>query len=290
MATATGNGPFTYSWSTTGTNDTALVTLPNTYTVTATDMNGCSNMAMQAVTVNPLPVVTVSGDIIGGTTICHGMDTLMANATGSGPFMYMWNTGSTNDTAIVSSTNLYMVTVTDANGCSQTTNANVTVNTATISITGNGFIATGSADTLTANGGTNYMWSTGSTSDTTLIAPLSPTTYTVTGTDINGCIDTATFNVMVSPTGIANFAGADKTSLYPNPAVNVINLTFEMKGNDKAAVIKLIDASGKEVMSTNGIIGNGKIMPIDISNLSMGMYFVKVITDKNTQVVRFIKQ
>src|SRR4029077_10388731 len=44
-AAPSGNGPFTYSWNTTGTYDTVMVSTPKTYSVTVTDVNGCSSLA-----------------------------------------------------------------------------------------------------------------------------------------------------------------------------------------------------------------------------------------------------
>jgi len=293
-ANATGNGPFTYSWTDGSTNDTALV-VPvntNTVTVTVTDMNGCSNMASQTVTVNAVPAITITGNVISGTVICKGgMDTLMANAVGNGPFSYNWSTSGTNDTVVVSNANVYLVTVTDANGCTHTSSTNVTNNISSLGITGTSSVNAGAGDTLTANGGTNYMWSTGSTSDTTMIAPMMQTTYSVTGVDFNGCVDTATFIVMINPPlSVNSLSISDNTTLYPNPAVTTVNLSFKMAGSGKSAIIKLIDLTGKEVMSTNTTISNGQVMPIDISGLTMGTYFVKIITENSSQVVRFIKQ
>lgn len=55
-----------------------------------------------------------------------------------------------------------------------------------------------------------------------------------------------------------------------------------MKGNATPAVIKIIDITGEELMSKNTEISNGKAMPMDISNLANGIYFVNVVTEKAT--------
>jgi hypothetical protein len=270
--------------------DTITVSAAATYSVFVSDGNGCYAWATQVITVSALPVVSISGNTIGGTTICSGLkDTLTAKATGNGSFTYKWNTSGTNDTILVKSANTYSVTVTDKNGCKSGSNATVTVNpTPTLTITGNNQVSVGAADTLTASGAATYAWSTSSTSDTTIVKPTISSKYTVVGRGTDGCVDTANFTVVI--TGVVDLATNDKTTLYPNPTIGDVNLSFEMQGAGKDAVIKVMDAIGKEVMSENVSISNGKTIRLNINTLAQGMYFVKVITDNETQVVKFIKQ
>ncbi|HXP49711.1 MAG TPA: T9SS type A sorting domain-containing protein, partial [Bacteroidia bacterium] len=268
------------------------IVLPNTYSVLVTDGNGCVSGASLNVTVNTTPTVTVSADVIGGTTICAGTnDTLMANASGNGSFTYKWSTTGTNDTTLVRQGGNYTVTVTDVNKCSAIATESVTVNpTPTVNVSGTNTISLGSSDTLTAGGAVSYVWTTGSTSDTTMIKPLATTTYTVIGTDGNGCKGTSTFTVTVGPTSVSNVVANDKTSLYPNPTISSINLSFEMQGVGVPTEVKIIDGIGREVMSKNTTISNGKVLTLDVSMLAQGLYYVKVITSDNTQVEKFIKQ
>lgn len=62
-------------------------------------------------------------------------------------------------------------------------------------------ICSGSSFTINAYGASTYTWSTGSINNTTIITPTASTTYTVVGSDANGCLTTATFsvNVLTSP-------------------------------------------------------------------------------------------
>jgi hypothetical protein len=60
-------------------------------------------------------------------------------------------------------------------------------------------ICNGSTDVLTASGAANYMWSSGGNAPTETVSPSSTSTYTVTGTDMNGCMNTATVMVTVNP-------------------------------------------------------------------------------------------
>ncbi len=79
-------------------------------------------------------------------------------------------------------------------------------------------------------------------------------------------------------------------SLYPNPANNLLYLSFNMQILSDAAVIKVIDITGREVLSKNSTVTNGNLIPIDIGTLTQGIYFVKAITDQTTLVAKFIKE
>lgn len=124
-ATATptgGAGSYTYIWAPGGaTSPTYAGLCAGNYTVTVTDMNGCTANSM--VTMNPpaaLSVITSPND-----TIClTASSTIYATASGGVlPYVYEWNDGVTNfsttpSTVVSPTVNAsYTVTVTDANGC-----------------------------------------------------------------------------------------------------------------------------------------------------------------------------
>ncbi|HRG89876.1 MAG TPA: T9SS type A sorting domain-containing protein, partial [Chitinophagales bacterium] len=96
-------------------------------------------------------------------------------------------------------TDTYTVTGTDGNGCSATASVTVTVNTAP-SVTASASsaaVCAGSQVTLTGGGATTYSWS-GSVTDGVAFTPNATDTYTVTGTDDNGCSATASVTVSVN--------------------------------------------------------------------------------------------
>ncbi|MCF8293367.1 MAG: T9SS type A sorting domain-containing protein, partial [Chitinophagaceae bacterium] len=93
----------------------------------------------------------------------------------------------------------YTVTGTDANGCINTATKTITVNvlptvTATSSASA---VCSGTSVTLAGVGASTYAWSGGVLNATSFI-PTSTATYTVTGTDANGCINTATKTITVN--------------------------------------------------------------------------------------------
>lgn len=200
--TLTASGAATYTWSNAQTTASITVSpVANTvYTVTGTDPNGCVNSFTTQVTVNVLPSVTASS-----SSVCANAT---ATLTASGASTYTWSTGSTTASVTVTpaSTSVYTVTGTDLNGCVNSFTTQVTVN-ALPSVTANSpSVCVGGTATLTASGAASYTWSTTQTVATITVSPAATTTYTLSGTDLNGCSNsyTATVTVNPAPTLIVN--------------------------------------------------------------------------------------
>lgn len=204
-ATLAGSGATNYTWTNSVTNNTAFVPASTaTYTVTGTDANGCSNTDNVLVTVNALPTVN------GGTdqTICVGAQVAL---TATGANTYNWTNGVSNGVSFApSTTTSYVVTGTDANSCSNNDTVVVNVNALPSVNAGNDVVVClGDSITLSGNGAVTYTWNNG-ISNGTAFAAGSTLTYTVTGTDANGCINTD--NVIVNVNALPNVnAGTDVT-------------------------------------------------------------------------------
>ena len=173
--------------------------------------------------------------ISGVATVCAGTSTTLtaSTATGIAPFTYVWSTGETSQSVTVSpySTTAYYVTITDVNGCTATS-AVTTVNVNQLPVVNAGNDATvcnGSSATLMATGATTYVWSpvaglSATTGSTVVATPLATTTYTVTGTDANGCVDTDTVTVnvvnqplaVISPATSVTICAGETTTLAAN--------------------------------------------------------------------------
>ena len=205
LATLSGGTPTAYLWSTSATTSSITVSpaVTTIYTVTITDTNGCNGTDNFTVTVLPLPTVTITGDI----SICPSESTTL---TANGGVSYVWSTGGTSASINVTpaATSTYTVTATDAFGCVNTKSTLVTVNPLpTIGVNGDNKICQGTSTVLFATGGTSYVWSTGNTTSSITVNPVTTTTYTVTGTDANGCSNTASTIVTVDPNPVPVVTG-----------------------------------------------------------------------------------
>ncbi len=195
-----GAAPYTYSWSDGQTTQTATGLCPGTYTVTATDANGCASTVSVTIPTDPAVLVTnaTSTDVS-----CYGVCDGSVNASPSGgtpPYTVVWTPASITPGANNLCPGQYIVSVTDANGCNQTDT--LTVNEPD-SIALNEVVVTPDCNgdcngsiTLNPTGGTapyTYLWNTGAT--TSSITNLCAGNYTVTVTDANGCTNSRTITV-----------------------------------------------------------------------------------------------
>jgi large repetitive protein len=220
-ATATGGtGAVTYTWNNgigAGSNHTGVAA--NTYTVTATDANGCT--ATSSYTITQPAALTVAMSNTPAT--CNGLCTGSATAAPSGgtsPYTYQWNAaGNLATTATVNNVcaGAPQVTVTDALGCTTVGNTTVTEPTAIAITTSTTQSTCGNADgeaCATVSGGTGpytQSWSPGG--QTTLCASnILAGAYTITVTDANSCVQTATANVTDAGSPTATITASSNVS------------------------------------------------------------------------------
>lgn len=191
-ATLTAIGTGSYQWSNGANTPSITVNTPGTYSVTVSLPNGCSSSATIEVTAASLPTPSISGNNV----ICEGQSTTL---TATGGNSYSWNTGSTNSSISINQSGVYTVTATNTEGCSASTSTTVTVNPLpNVSISGNNSFCQSGSTTLTASGANTYLWSNDSTLESISVSDAG--NYTVTGTDANGCTNTASQTVSVNPT------------------------------------------------------------------------------------------
>ncbi len=247
------NGANTYTWTNTGGTANTLTVSPTdntTYSLTGTNALGCTgNLAVRAVTVNPNPVISVSGTL----DICAGESTSL---TASGASTYSWSSGNTGASAVLSpsSNSVYTIYGAFATGCNNTQLVNINVfSLPTVAISGNAVICIGDATTLTASGATTYSWSNNAITSAINVNPNTTTTYSATGTNTNGCVNTAVQTLIVNPLPII--------AIYGNSAI--------CDGDSKTLTV-----SGANTYSwTNGATGNLVVLS---PTLSTGNYFFTV--------------
>ena len=224
-----GTSPFTYTWSTTPVQHTAVATGldAGNYSVTVTDANGCSYT--DSVNVNTSPALSLTmTSTLANCSSKNGTATASPQG-GTAPFTYAWSSSPPQMTQTASglAAGTYSVLITDAGGCTAT--SSVTVNSAStftsVSVTATSTKCNNTQDgTAVANPGNgtapySYLWSNAQTNQTA--TGLSSGNYSVTVTDANGC--TVVSGILVSsPSGmqLSTSSLADTCSMKKGKALS----------------------------------------------------------------------
>lgn len=199
-----GNGFATYLWSTGAMTPGINVNTPGTYSVSVTDAGGCEGEAAVVVVENPLPQPVISGDL----TFCAQENTVLSATPGLET--YRWSTNSPAASITVGTPNTYSVTVTDANGCINSTSVDVAeLPLPVFDITGAPNFCAGASTALTIEPAyAQYLWSQGGNTQT--ISVSNTGTVGVTVTDAFGCESASTLAVSTVPLPLAD-AGAPQS-------------------------------------------------------------------------------
>jgi len=210
-------GANTYVWHDGSTSPvyTGIPTGNTIYSVTGT-LNGCSSTLYIPIRVLLNPTVWVDGK----TDICPGEQVhLQAN----GAVSYEWSTGAVTSAINVTPTNntSYEVRGTGANGCVASVITPVVIRQLpAITITGDKDVCDGGTATLTASGGVSYVWNNGKTDAVIYPEITANTTYTVEGTDLQGCKNSASYTVDVRPLPALSYTG--NTSVCEGQSLTLI--------------------------------------------------------------------
>lgn len=214
--TLSGQGANSYTWTNGVNNGVSFVPSSTlTYTVTGKDINGCTDTDTITVKVNNS---AISGSVTANASaysVCSGNSVTLS---GQGANSFTWSDNVSDGISFIpSSTHTYTVTGYFDNGCSSEDTIRVVVNSLPTVEAHTSISAVCEGDSVKLQGATtllntqmNYTWSYG-VSDGLGFIPSSTKTYTVTGTDNNGCSDTDTVTVFVHSLPIVNATASAQT-------------------------------------------------------------------------------
>ncbi|NOY48032.1 MAG: T9SS type A sorting domain-containing protein [Chlorobi bacterium] len=207
----------------------------------------------------------------------------------SGADTYEWSNGATQPNIAVSpqQTTVYSV-IGYTNDCSDIAQVTVNVANSVIAYAGKDMtICSGDTQTLIANGGETYLWSTGEITKSIDVAPSEDTTYTVIVSN-DYASDTASVSVFVIDCGEEDTTNY-QYSVYPNPTSDGI-LRLQLSGLIGTSNLYIQDTVGKLVYMESISDNNGELIQkqLDISRFSSGLYFVTLQEANRTTTKKII--
>lgn len=208
-----GSTPYQFVWENGATTAGNPNLLCGVHSVTVADANGCSRT--DTITLD-CPVAVVLDSVAAHEAICFGQSTGSATVYAQGgtqPYLYLWNDAGAQTAATAQnlSAGNYMVTLTDAHGCSLTATASVGQPAALTAATSSSAVScfgfnNGSTGVLATGGKPpySYLWSNGAL--TTQVSNLTAGAYTVTVSDASGCTSSAGTAVAQPTSGVSLLA------------------------------------------------------------------------------------
>jgi hypothetical protein len=269
-STLTITGANTYAWSS-GDNGSIVVvnpTVTTTYSVIGTNSNGCVRNASFTVTVGSSSV-NISAT---PTLVCDGQS---ATLTASGANTYSWSTNSSSPQIVVNPTIVtnYVVTGISSNGCTANASLTLIVDALPLAAVKNPeVLCNGGTATLTGYGASGYLWSGGGSSASMTVNPTSTTTYSLTGTSLNGCSKTLQLTLQVDNCPLTGLAEQTlPANIFPNPSKGEFTIRFNQP---VSTTIRVHSISGTVIRDIN--MNSGEVT-IDLTEVPAGVYVLSII-------------
>jgi hypothetical protein len=256
--TLTASGAVSYTWTTPIYSVTqSLVVSPTvstTYWFDYTTSGGCTLSSYGTFCVSPTPTLTVTGP----TMVCAGQATTVHFG---GASTYTLLPGSiTAPSAVLSpgGSTTYTLTGNNSAGCSSTKTFVVIVNpNPTLTVTGNNTMCLGTSTTFTPGGAITYSWSTGATTHTINVIPLSTTHYTVYGTNSFGCTSHAVVTVTVN-SGCSDVWPGDANSDGVVSTSDVLEIGLNFSSTGAARSVTGNNYAAHHAANWTGTVSSGK--------------------------------
>ncbi len=268
VSVSRGMKPYTYLWSTGETTNYITGKPAGSYVLTITDANGCVKVKTVDI-IEPKELAT-STQIT--HPLCYGDGTLgsaIVNVSrGTKPYSYSWSSGETSNSISGKQAGTYVLTITDANGCTKLKTVNIVepFELATSTVFTNALCfgtATGGAIVSVSRGTKpySYVWNSNPVQTTNELSNVVAGSYTLTITDSNNCVKTKTVSITEPATEISTIKTMTGPTCY--------------NGNDGTICVTASGGTGALTYSWN----KGQSTSC-IQNLTAGVYVV-YITDAN---------
>jgi hypothetical protein len=194
-----------------------------------------------------------------------------------------------------SSTTTYTV-VGDNGGCTNSATSIVTVNNLP-NVTATAVqdtICIGNSTGINATGALSYTWSpatglSATTGSTVVANPTVTTTYTVTGTDVNGCDNTTAVIISVDGcTGLINSTGHINVEVYPNPNNGTFTISFA-GGKDENCTVEIRNLLSQLIYTDKfAVPGNGLQRSITMPFDKKGVFTLVIASGSGKKVYRLL--
>ncbi|SDT10164.1 SprB repeat-containing protein [Winogradskyella sediminis] len=223
------------------------------------------------------PAALVASSVVDSNASCNGGSDGSATASATGgtaPYTYLWSNAATTASIVGVVAGTYNVTITDANGCTDTSSVTITEPTALdISITQDSGV-------LTANqAGATYQWYAcpntlivGETDQS--FTPSEIGSYKVEIT-MGACVEESACED-VTVLGLEEVENNFKFSMYPNPSDRNVHITTSMDG-----YFQVINQLG-QIIKTFKVDANIE-STVYVGDLNNGFYFVKSVNNNFIQ-------
>ncbi len=269
-----GTAPYSYQWSSGGSNDSVSGVSAGNYGVTITDANGCTATASADVSEPAALAVSASATDASCSSVNNGSVDLSA-AGGTGAYTYTWSNGATTEDMSNLGEGAYTVTITDANGCTATISVSVSAQySLSVLASSNDVSCNGGSDgslSASASGGAEpytYLWSNGATDAN--LANVTAGVYTLTATDTNGCSasvftavsEPATLEILISSTPEGCDLGDGTALAIVSGGTTPYSYTWGNGGNTpnlgnlatNTYTVTVTDANGCTIVSSTEVI------------------------------------